>query len=59
MLDKEGRAVGVAYTRIQDIRSQNVPTDPSLEGHLTVAVRIDSAMKALIDAELAAVRAGR
>lgn len=59
VLDKEGRAVGVAYTRIQDIHSQNVPMDPSLEDHLTVAVLVDSEMKALIDAELAAVRAGR
>ena len=55
VLDKDGKAVGVAYTKIRDVRSFGVETDPSLEGHRTVAVRIDSEMKARIEAERSAL----
>lgn len=57
VLDKDGKAVGVAYTKIHDVRSLGVETDPSLEEHRTVAVRIDSEMKARIDAERNALAA--
>jgi len=57
VLDKDGKAVGVAYTKINDVRSLGVETDPSLEAHRTVAVRIDSEMKARIEAERSALTA--
>lgn len=55
VLDRDGKAVGVAYTKISDVRSLGVATDASLEGHRTVAVRIDSEMKARIEAERSAL----
>jgi hypothetical protein len=48
VLDRSGHAVGVAYTKISDPRALGTPTDPAFAGHRTVAVRIDSAMKARI-----------
>jgi hypothetical protein len=48
VLDRSGRAVGVAYTKISDPRALGTPTDPALAGYRTVAVRIDSEMKARI-----------
>ncbi len=56
VLDREGRVVGVVYTKLNLLRQQGTPTDPALADHRTVAVRIDAAMKARIDAEAAISR---
>lgn len=57
VLDREGRIVGVVYTKVGFLRLEGAPTDPALADHRTVAVRIDAAMKARIDAEAAISRA--
>lgn len=49
VLDAQGRIVGVAYTKIHDLRAFSTPTDPALADHRTVAVRIDERMKARIE----------
>jgi S1-C subfamily serine protease len=54
LLDRAGRVVGVVYTKIADLRAEGTPTDESLADHRTVAVGIDSRMKARIEAELGA-----
>lgn len=53
VLDKFGRALGVASTEISMLRTFGTPTDPALAGHRTVAVRIDAKMKARIENERA------
>jgi hypothetical protein len=54
VLDRQGRVVGVVYSKIGMLREWNTPTDRSLADHRTIAVRIDSAMKAFVDGQRAA-----
>jgi hypothetical protein len=53
VLDASGRIVGVVYTKIQDLRALDTPTEPTLADHRTVAVRIDEQIKARIELALA------
>ncbi|MGC4093203.1 MAG: serine protease [Polyangiaceae bacterium] len=53
LLDRQGRVVGVVYTRIRDLREQGTPTNEALADSRTVAVRIESQVKTFIDAKAA------
>jgi hypothetical protein len=51
LVDRDGRVVGVLYSKVRDLRSAGTPTDPQLPGYRTLAVAIGSEMKARIEAE--------
>jgi hypothetical protein len=52
LLDRNGRVVGVVYSRVRDLRSEGTATNPELAGHRTLAIAIDAEMKRRIEAEL-------
>jgi len=51
IVDREGRVVGVLYSRVRDLRAVGTPMDPKLPNYRTLAVAIDAEMKARIEAE--------
>lgn len=52
IVDREGRVVGVLYSRVRDLRSAGTSTSPALADYRTLAVAIDSEIKARIEAEI-------
>ena len=55
LLNRAGQVLGVASTKIGDLRSLGTPTDPALPNHRTVVARLTRAMTERIAEELASM----
>ncbi len=52
VIDREGRVVGVAYSRVDHLRAAGTTVDDSIADHRTVAVRITESIRSRIELEL-------